>query len=104
MSSPASNEPKLRKTLTLPQIVALYVGSVIGSGIPLVPGLAAEMAGPASTVAWAAMSLLVVPMAVTMGLYPSLGWFALYPLAVVAIVLFPRKRRSVAPAESGLEP
>ncbi|MGF7034201.1 amino acid efflux transporter [Paenibacillus mucilaginosus] len=57
----------MRPSLGLPQIVALYLGSVIGSGILLIPGLAAEQAGPASILAWLAMSVLVVPMAVTMG-------------------------------------
>ncbi|QRG65775.1 APC family permease [Brevibacillus choshinensis] len=67
----------LHKTLGLPQIVALYVGAVIGSGVLLIPGLAAEKAGPASILAWLLMSILVVPMAITMGLlsarYPSAG-------------------------------
>ncbi|WP_426446259.1 APC family permease [Paenibacillus sp. S-38] len=67
----------LRPSLGLPQIVALYIGSVIGSGILLIPGLAAELAGPASILAWLAMSVLVVPMAVTMGWlaarYPNSG-------------------------------
>ncbi|WNC12832.1 amino acid permease [Brevibacillus brevis] len=69
--------PGFAKTLGLPQIVALYVGSVIGSGVLLIPGLAAEKAGPASILAWLVMSILVVPMAITMGLlsarYPSAG-------------------------------
>ncbi len=67
----------LRETLSLPQIVALYIGAVLGSGVLLIPGLAAEIAGPASIVAWLAMSLLVVPMAITMGLlsarHPNAG-------------------------------
>jgi len=67
----------LQKTLSLPQIVALYIGAVIGSGVLLIPGLAAEIAGPASVLAWLFMALMVVPMAVTMGLlsakYPSAG-------------------------------
>ncbi|GED26097.1 amino acid permease [Brevibacillus agri] len=65
------------KTLRLPQIVALYIGAVIGSGVLLIPGLAAEKAGPASILAWLVMSILVLPMALTMGLlsarYPSSG-------------------------------
>ncbi|MCR8642870.1 amino acid permease [Paenibacillus sp. N1-5-1-14] len=67
----------MKKTLNLPQIIALYIGSVIGSGILLVPGLAADFAGPASLIAWLAMSILVIPMAITMGLlaakHPSSG-------------------------------
>ncbi|CAG7619069.1 L-methionine/branched-chain amino acid exporter YjeH [Paenibacillus solanacearum] len=78
MSPPSSaKSPRLQATLNLPQIVALYIGSVIGSGILLVPGLTAEMAGPASIVAWLLMSVLVIPMAITMGLlaakHPSSG-------------------------------
>ena len=64
-------------TLRFPQVLALYIGSVLGSGILILPGLAAEAAGPASLVAWGMMSLLVIPMALTMGLlsvrYPSAG-------------------------------
>lgn len=67
----------LAKTLRLPQIVALYIGAVIGSGVLLLPGLAAEKAGPASILAWLVMSILVLPMALTMGLlsarYPNAG-------------------------------
>lgn len=77
MSEVTVSTQGLRKVLKLPQIIALYIGSVIGSGILLIPGMAAEVAGPASIVAWLAMSILVVPMAVTMGLlaskYPSAG-------------------------------
>jgi len=63
--------------LRLPQIVALYVGAVFGTGVLLLPGLAAEKAGPASILAWLSMSVLMVPMAITMELlsarYPSAG-------------------------------
>ncbi|GAA4715494.1 APC family permease [Brevibacillus fulvus] len=77
MSQGKQKQASLQKTLNLPQIVTLYVGAVVGSGILLIPGLAAEMAGPASLIAWLAMSVLVLPMAITMGLlsakYPSSG-------------------------------
>jgi amino acid efflux transporter len=63
--------------LTLPQITALYIGSVLGSGILIIPGIAAEIAGPASLLAWAGMAVLVIPMALTMGLlsarFPNSG-------------------------------
>ncbi len=55
-------------SLNLHQIIALYIGSVLGSGILLVPGLTADLAGPASLIAWLIMSLLSIPMALTMGL------------------------------------
>ncbi|MGF9908382.1 APC family permease [Brevibacillus porteri] len=77
MGKSSTQAPGLAKTLRLPQIVALYIGAVIGSGVLLIPGLAAEKAGPASILAWLAMSILVLPMAITMGLlsarYPSSG-------------------------------
>ena len=44
---------------------ALYVGALIGPGILLVPSLAAEAAGPASVIAWAALLALSLPLAVT---------------------------------------
>lgn len=62
----------LKKTLTLPQIVALYIGAVLGSGILLIPGVAAEMAGPASLLSWVAMSIVMIPMAITMGLLSAI--------------------------------
>jgi amino acid transporter len=68
---------KTKGVLRLPQVVALYTGAVLGSGILILPGLAAELAGPASLIAWGLMALLVVPMALTMGLlsanYPDAG-------------------------------
>ncbi|RAP31130.1 hypothetical protein C2W64_00302 [Brevibacillus laterosporus] len=62
----------LKKTLTLPQIVALYIGAVLGSGILLIPGVAAEMAGPASLLSWVTMSIVMIPMAITMGLLSAI--------------------------------
>lgn len=77
MEKGVASSPGLSKSLGLTQIVALYIGSVLGSGVLLIPGLAAEKAGPASIVAWLLMSVLVLPMAITMGLlsarFPSAG-------------------------------
>lgn len=68
---------KLQKGIGLPQAIALYIGAVLGSGVLIVPGLAAEMAGPASLLAWGFMTLLILPMALSMGLlsakYPNAG-------------------------------
>jgi amino acid efflux transporter len=44
---------------------ALYVGALIGPGVLLVPALAAQAAGPASIVAWAALLVLSAPLAIT---------------------------------------
>ena len=47
----------LRKAITLRHAVALYVSSVLGSGILILPGLAAKIAGPSSLIAWLLLSL-----------------------------------------------
>lgn len=67
----------LQRNIGMPQAIALYIGAVLGSGVLIVPGLAAEMAGPASLLAWGFMTLLILPMALTMGLlsakFPNAG-------------------------------
>jgi amino acid efflux transporter len=45
--------------------VALYVSSVLGSGVLVLPGLAARLAGPASLLAWAFLCLASYPFAYT---------------------------------------
>ena len=54
-----------RGTLGVPHGAALYLGSLIGPGVLLVPALALEAAGPASVVAWAALLVLSAPLALT---------------------------------------
>ena len=44
---------------------ALYIGALVGPGLLLVPALAADRAGAASIVAWAALLALSAPLAVT---------------------------------------
>ncbi|WP_042198653.1 APC family permease [Paenibacillus camerounensis] len=67
----------LQRNIGMPQAIALYIGAVLGSGVLIVPGLAAEMAGPASLLAWGFMTLLILPLALSMGLlsakYPNAG-------------------------------
>jgi amino acid efflux transporter len=43
---------------------ALYVGAVLGPGVLILPALAAEAAGPASVLAWAALLALSAPLAI----------------------------------------
>src|SRR5690348_18456983 len=62
MSTPS---PSLRKAMTMRYAVALYMSSVLGSGVLVLPGLAARIAGPASLVAWAALSVASYPLAYT---------------------------------------
>ena len=62
----------LKKTLTLPQIISLYIGAVLGSGVLFLPGVAANMSGPLSILSWLVISLAAIPLAVTMGLLSAL--------------------------------
>ena len=61
MAGPTS----LRKAITLRYAVALYVSSVLGSGILILPGLSAKIAGPGSLLAWLLLSLASYPFAYT---------------------------------------
>lgn len=64
-SSPTEQVHSLRKAIRLRHAVALYVSSVLGSGILVLPGLTAQIAGPASLVAWVLLSLASYPFAYT---------------------------------------
>ncbi|MCM3024990.1 APC family permease [Heyndrickxia ginsengihumi] len=68
---------KSEGTVRLPQAIALYIGAVLGSGILIVPGLAAQMAGPASLTDWGMMLILVLPLSMCMAFlaqkYPHAG-------------------------------
>ncbi len=55
----------LKKAIKLRHAVALYVSSVLGSGILVLPGLAAQIAGPASLVAWIVLAAASYPFAFT---------------------------------------
>lgn len=74
--------PAHRGRLGLGQGTALYVASVLGTGILVLPGLAAEAAGPASIVAVAAVLLLSIPLAGTFAAlasrFPDAGGVASY--------------------------
>ncbi len=51
--------------ITLHYAIALYVSSVIGPGILVLPGIAAKIAGPASLIVWIVLSLASYPFAYT---------------------------------------
>jgi amino acid efflux transporter len=59
------DKPALRKAVTMRYAVALYMSSVLGSGVLVLPGLAAQKAGPASLVAWILLSFASYPLAYT---------------------------------------
>ncbi len=54
-----------RRKIRTRNAVALYVSSVLGPGILVLPGLAAEVAGPASLIAWACLGTASVAFAIT---------------------------------------
>ncbi|GGI44394.1 amino acid efflux transporter [Agromyces flavus] len=71
-----------RGSLGLVQGTALYIASVLGTGILVLPGLAAQAAGPASILAVAAVLVLSIPLAGTFAAlasrFPDAGGVASY--------------------------
>ncbi len=61
----AHDSRSLRKTIKLRHAIALYVSSVLGSGVLVLPGLAAQIAGPASLIAWVFLAFASYPFAYT---------------------------------------
>jgi amino acid efflux transporter len=57
--------PGFRKAIRTRHAIALYVSSVLGSGILVLPGLAARIAGPGSLLAWALLAVASLPFAFT---------------------------------------
>ena len=78
----AADEPRLRRTIGLGSAVTLYSGAVLGTGILVLPAVAAETAGPASVIAWAGLSVLSLPLALTFAALgrrqPVAGGFTAY--------------------------
>ena len=76
----AADRQPHRGSLGLVQGTALYIASVLGTGILVLPGLAAAAAGPASIVAVAAVLVLSIPLAGTFAAlasrYPDAGGVA----------------------------
>ncbi len=80
--SHATNAPVRASGLSVPQGAALSIGAVLGTGVITLPALAADLAGPASLLAWGALVLLSIPLAGTfaaMGArYPDSGGVSTY--------------------------
>ncbi len=53
----------LKKVITMPMAVSIYVSSVLGAGILIMPGIAAQASGQASIIAWVLLSFLSYPFA-----------------------------------------
>jgi len=70
----------LSPTIGVAQGTALYLGAVLGAGVLILPGAAATIAGPASVVSWALLSLLGLPLALAFAAlaarYPDAGGVA----------------------------
>ncbi|TFC04352.1 amino acid permease [Cryobacterium mannosilyticum] len=79
---PTDARPAHAGSLGLVQGTALYIAAVLGTGILVLPGLAATAAGPASLVAVFAVFLLSIPLAGTFAAlasrYPDPGGVASY--------------------------
>ena len=65
MTTEPGQSHQLKKAIKLRHAIALYVSSVLGSGILVLPGLAAQIAGPASLVAWVVLAAASYPFAFT---------------------------------------
>lgn len=78
----ATTVPHRAGSLTILQGAALYIGAVLGTGVIALPALAAEVAGPASLLAWAALVMLSIPLAATFAAlgarYPDAGGVSTY--------------------------
>lgn len=66
----------------MPQGAALTIGAVLGTGVIALPALGAEIAGPASLLAWIGLIALSVPLATTFAAlgarYPDAGGVSTY--------------------------
>ncbi len=60
-------DPQLRRRLTWIHGTGMAIGSVLGSGVLILPAVTAQAAGPASILSWLIMSALAFPMAITLG-------------------------------------
>ena len=52
---------KLNRTLTLPAIIAISIGGMLGSGIFVLPGIAAAKTGSSIWLAYLIAAILIVP-------------------------------------------
>jgi amino acid efflux transporter len=68
--------------MSMPQGAAVSIGAVLGTGVIALPALAAQAAGPASLLAWAALIVAAIPLALTFAAlgarYPDSGGVSTY--------------------------
>lgn len=80
--STGEKEVSLERTLTVSNLVFLSIGAIVGSGIFMIPGIAASIAGPQSLIVWLCIGFSAILMAMSIaelaGMYPSAGGFYYY--------------------------
>lgn len=64
---PATAAGGLHRVLTWREGASFTIAAVLGSGILILPAVTANLAGPASLIAWVLMALLIVPLAIVLG-------------------------------------
>ena len=73
---------QFKKNIGWLQGSAMTIGAVLGSGVLVLPSLAADMAGPASLISWGLMGLLTIPLVIVLAelavLHSSAGGIAAY--------------------------
>jgi amino acid efflux transporter len=56
---------QLQKHIGSKALLAYYISSVVGVGVLIIPGVAAQIAGPASLLAWVLLALISAPVAIS---------------------------------------
>lgn len=56
---------KLQKHIGVKELLAYYISSVVGAGVLIIPGVAAQIAGPASLLSWMLLAIISAPVAIT---------------------------------------
>lgn len=78
-----TQSPAYKRSLGLIELVSLGVGGTVGSGIFVVPGIAAKLSGPGSLLAWVIVALsascvLLSLAAISFRFTPESGFYALF--------------------------
>lgn len=75
---------KLKREISLLQAVGIFTGVILGSGILILPAIAANVAGASSLISWILMTLLAVPIALT---FLNIH-FQIYPIGRAMALIF----------------
>lgn len=97
MSVDSAAQTQLRKVLGTRDLIVYYMSTLVGSGILVVPGIALELAGPASLLAWLILAVVSFPIAAAFARFS-----AEYPSAAGTSYLIRRAFGDRLGASSGL--